>query len=185
MIKEDEGLRADARANRDRILNLARSAFAADPQASLNSIAKMAGVGAGTLYRHFPSRDALILAVYRKEIEALVNLAPALTAEHTPLDAFRLWCERLAEYGRIKHGLAGVIHTMLTVRDHEETYWPMVGAVGHLLKACVASGEFHDGIDPEDVLLILGFLWRTKPGEAGKAQARTLLALVIEGLRKR
>jgi len=181
----DEDMRADARANRDRILDVARSALAADPDASLNSIAKAAGVGAGTLYRHFPSREALILALYRKEIQALVDLAPLLTARHPPLEAFQLWCDRLAEYGRIKHGLADVIHATLTDSDHHATYWPMVGAVEHLLKACEASGDFRPGANPEDILLLLGFLWRIKPGHAGEAQAETLLALVIDGLKAR
>src|SRR3984885_13053384 len=104
VMVDDGNLRADARANRDRILDVARDAFAADPAASLNSIAKAAGVGAGTLYRHFPSREALVLGIYRKEIDALVALAPMLLTEHAPLQAFRMWCDRLAELGRMKHG---------------------------------------------------------------------------------
>jgi AcrR family transcriptional regulator len=87
---DDENLRADARANRDRILDVARDALATDPAASLNSIAKAAGVGAGTLYRHFPSRESLVLGVYRKEIDTLVALAPVLLARHPPLQAFRI-----------------------------------------------------------------------------------------------
>jgi AcrR family transcriptional regulator len=75
-MSDDELLRVDARANRDRILDVARDALATDQAASLNSIAKSAGVGAGTLYRHFPSRESLVLSVYRKEIDTLVALAP-------------------------------------------------------------------------------------------------------------
>src|SRR5207247_1564210 len=80
-------LRSDAQANRDRILDVARDALAADPAVSLNSIAKMARVGAGTLYRHFPTREALLVGVYRKEIEAVVELASTLLAKHPPLRA--------------------------------------------------------------------------------------------------
>ncbi len=83
-----EDLRADARANRDRILEVAHEGFTADPNASLNSIAKTAGVGAGTLYRHFPSRESLVLAMYRKEVEALTALAPALLSKHRPYRRF-------------------------------------------------------------------------------------------------
>jgi AcrR family transcriptional regulator len=184
MTELESGLRADAQANRERILAAAREAFAASQDASLNSIAKAAGVGAGTLYRHFPGREALILALYRSEIEALVDLAPALVDAHPPLDAFRLWCARLADYGRIKYGLAEVIHATLTDRDRQETYWPMVGAVGRLLKACEASGDFRLGANPEDILLLLGFLWRIKPGHEGAAQAERLLSVVIDGLRE-
>ncbi len=110
MAEDESGLRADAQANRYLILASARAAFAASPDASLNSIAKTAGVGAGTLYRHFPGRESLILALYRHEIETLVDLAQALIDTHPPIEAFRLWCARLADYGRIKHGLAEVIH---------------------------------------------------------------------------
>ena len=109
MADEDERLRADARANRDRILEVARVALAADPDASLHSIARTAGVGQGTLYRHFATREALVLSVYRREIDALVELAPALLAEHPPLRAFRTWCDRFAQAGRRKHGMAAVI----------------------------------------------------------------------------
>lgn len=179
----DEGRRADARANRNHILEVAREAFAQDPGASLNSIAKASGVGAGTLYRHFPSREALILAVYRKEIQALVDLAPVLLKEHTPLEAFRRWCDRLADYGRVKSGLSDVIHATITDVDFQETYWPMVRAVEAFLRAGEASGEFRSGVDAEDLLLLLGFLWRAKPGESGETQVANLVALVIDGLR--
>ncbi len=183
MTDEREGRRADAQRNRERVLAAARDAFAASPDASLNSIAKSAGVGAGTLYRHFPTREALVLAVYRKEIAALVDLAPTLIAARPPLDAFRVWCDRLADYGRMKHGLAEVLHTAITARDHDETYWPMVGAIDRLLKACAGARAFRPGVDAEDVLLILGFLWRIKPGPGSKAQARRLIDLLIDGLR--
>jgi AcrR family transcriptional regulator len=182
MIDDEDTLRSDARANRERILEIARNAFSKAPDASLNSISKAAGVGAGTLYRHFPTREALILAVYRKEIEALVALAPTLTAQHPPLEAFQLWCGRLAQYGRIKHGLADVLHAALTDRDHQDAYGPMVAAVDHLLRTCERSGDVLPGADAEDVLLLLGFLWRIRPGKAGAAQAKRLLALVFRGL---
>ena len=185
MTEQESGLRADAQANRKRILAAAREAFAASPDASLNAIAKAAGVGAGTLYRHFPSREALILALYRNEIESLVDLAPTLVEAHPPVEALRLWCAKLAEYGRIKHGLADVIHAALTDRDREQTYRPMVGAVGRLLEAGEVSGDFRPGANPEDILLLLGFLWRVKSGPAGEAQAEKLLSLVIDGLRER
>jgi AcrR family transcriptional regulator len=182
MAPQGETLRADAQQNRDRILEVARDALTSDPEASLNSIAKAAEVGAGTLYRHFPSREALILAVYHKEIRALVDLAPALLAKHPPLAAFRQWCDRLAHYGRMKHGLADVLHAAMTDRDFNESYGPMVGAVDRLLRACEACGDFAPGADAEDVLLLLGFLWRIKPGRAGEARADRLVDLVIRGL---
>ena len=175
-------LRADARANRDKILEVAREAFTAAPDASLNSIARAAGVGPGTLYRHFPTREALVAAVYRKEIDALVTLAPALVASHPPLEAFRLWCDRLAHYGRMKHALADVLHAAMTTGDIQQGYLPMVGAIDHLLRACEASGDFQAGADAEDILLVLGFLWRIPAGAAGEARAKRLIELIIRGL---
>ncbi len=182
MVEEEEKLRADARANRDRILDVARDALAADPGVSLNSIAKTAGVGAGTLYRHFPSREALVLGVYRKEIDALVALAPLLLTKHPPLHAFQLWCDRLAELGRVKHGVAGMLHAVLSDQDFHETYWPMAEAVRQLMDACENSGEIHPGADAEDFLMLLGFLWQTPPTPAGEARVKRLMALVFRGL---
>jgi AcrR family transcriptional regulator len=182
MVDEEDKLRADARANRDRILEVAREALAADPEASLNSIAKTAGVGAGTLYRHFPSREALVLGVYRKEIDALVALAPTLLAAHPPLQAFRLWCDRLAEFGRIKHGVADTLHATRTDQDLHETYFPMLGAVRQLMDACERSGDIRPGANAEDFLMLLGSLWRIPPNAAGKARVNRVLALLLRGL---
>ncbi len=181
-MADDVTMRADARANRHHLLEAARDALAADPAASLNSIAKAAGVGAGTLYRHFPSREALVLGVYRQEIDALVALAPSLLTEHPPLSAFRLWCERIARFGRMKHGVADLLHAVISDQDLKETYWPMLGAVRQLMSACEAAGDIHPTTDPEDVLVLLGLLWRIPPDPAGIARADRLLALVFRGL---
>jgi AcrR family transcriptional regulator len=185
MTQQAEPLRSDAQQNRERILEVARDALAASPHASLNSIAKAAGVGPGTLYRHFPNRQALVLGVYRQEIGQLVALAPTLIARHPPLTALRLWFGRLAHYGRIKHGLADVLHAAMNDRVLRETYGPMVGAIDLLLRSCEASGKIRDGVDAEDVLLLMGFLWRIVPGRAGEARAERLLDLVIDGLQAR
>jgi AcrR family transcriptional regulator len=182
MGDEDEKLRADARANRDRLLDVARDALAADPDASLNSIAKAAGVGAGTLYRHFPTREALVLGVYRKEIDSLVGLAPTLLAKHPPLRAFRLWCDRLARFGRMKYGMADVIHAATSDQDLQGTYLPLLGAVRQLVAACEGSDEIRPGTDPEDLLVLMGLLWRLPPNAAGAARVKRLLAVVFRGL---
>ncbi|MDQ0393756.1 TetR/AcrR family transcriptional regulator [Labrys monachus] len=182
MAEEEENLRADARANRDRILNVARDALSADPSASLNSIAKTAGVGAGTLYRHFPTREALVLGVYRNEIDALVALAPALLAQHRPLKAFRMWCDRLAKFGSVKHGVADLLRAARSEKDFQETYWPMLDAVRQLIGACETSGEIRPGADAEDFLMLLGFLWQIPPTPEGEARVARLLALVFTGL---
>ncbi len=182
MADEGETLRADARANRDRILDVARDALAADPAASLNSIAKGAGVGAGTLYRHFSSREALVLGVYRNEFDGLVAAASTLLAEHPPLRAFRAWCDRLVQFGKLKHGVADLLHAARSDQDLQETYWPMLDAVRKLMNACEASGEVRPGADAEDFLMILGFLWQVPPTPAGEARVKRILALIFRGL---
>jgi AcrR family transcriptional regulator len=178
-----EPTRADAQQNRERILQVAHDAFAESDDASLNSIAKRAGVGAGTLYRHFPSREALILAVYRHDIQVLVDSVAEALAECEPLDAFRMWFERLADYVRIKHGLGEALHSAAAQDVVNETYAPVTAAVGELLAACEAAKVVRPGLDPADVLLLMGFLWRVGPGEDGQAQAARLFDLVIDGFR--
>ncbi len=182
MADDAEKLRADARANRDRILDAAREALAADPEASLHSIAKAAGVGQGTLYRHFATREALALGVYRKDVDAMVALAPGLLARQPPLQAFRSWCDRFAQYGRRKRAIANIVHAAMTEQDVRETYWPMVDAVRRLMAACEGSGEIAPGADPEDFLQLLGCMMQIAPTPEGEARARRLLALAFRGL---
>jgi AcrR family transcriptional regulator len=178
-----DSLRADAQHNRDRILEAARESFGASGEASLNSIAKKAGVGPGTLYRHFPSREALVLAVYRYDVQALADSAAGLLSEHEPLRALRLWFDRLAYYGQIKRGLADVLHTATSDGLAGETYGPVVGAITLLLTACTGDGSIRPGIEPDDVLLLLGFLWRIDPGGDADARAARLLDLIVAGLK--
>ncbi len=178
-----EPTRADAQQNRGRILQAAHDAFAESDDASLNSIAKRAGVGAGTLYRHFPTREALILAVYRHDVQVLAGSVAEVLVECEPLDAFRMWFDRLADYVRIKHGLGEALHSAAVQDVVNETYAPVTAAVGELLAACEAAKVLRPGLDPADVLLLMGFLWRVGPGEDGKAQAARLFDLVIDGFR--
>ena len=181
-MANDSILRADARVNKNRILDVARDALAADPATSLNAIAKAAGVGAGTLYRHFPSREALVLGVYRNEIDILVALAPTLLAKHPPLHAFRTWCDRFAKFGRMKYGVADIVHASTSDQDARDIYTPMLGAVRLLIHACEGSGDIRTGTDPEDFLVLVGLFWRIPPTPSGQARVRRLLALAFRGL---
>ena len=175
--------RADAQQNRERILEAAHHAFRKSADASLNSIAKRAGVGAGTLYRHFPNREALILAVYQHDIERLVATVPDVLAQHEPLEAFRVWFEQLADYVRVKHGLGEALHTAAAQKIINDTYAPVTAAVDQLLAACQAAGTIRSGLNPSDVLLVMGFLWRVANDEDGHAQAARTFDLVLSGLR--
>ena len=181
-MARNEDLRADAQANKDRILEVARDALAAEPNASLNSIAKEAGVGAGTLYRHFPSRESLVLGVYRKEIETLVALAPALLAKHAPLPAFRIWCDRLAKFGRMKYGVADIVHAATSEQDAQSFYAPMLTAVCQLMNACKEIGAVDPEANPEDFLALVGLLWRIPPTSVGEAQVKRIMNMAYRGL---
>jgi AcrR family transcriptional regulator len=178
-----EATRADAVKNRERILEVARDAFALDGAVSLNTIAKRAGVGPGTLYRHFPTREALLLEVYRNEVIRVADEVSQVLAEHPPLEAFRVWFRALASYVRIKHGLGEALHTAAAQDVVNQVYAPVVGAVGQLLRACAADGGMRPGLDPDDVLFLMGFMWRVGTDADGIAQADRLMELTINGLR--
>lgn len=178
-----EARRADAQQNRDRIIEAAREAFAASGNASLNSIAKGAGVGPGTLYRHFPSRDELVLAVYRHDVQQLADSAAELLARHSPLEALRLWFDRLAYYGRIKHAVADVLHAATSDAQMGEAFALLTGAISLLLRACERVDSIRPGLDPDDILLLMGFLWRIDPGRDWEARVSRLLNLIIDGMR--
>jgi AcrR family transcriptional regulator len=174
--------RADARLNRERILSVAYKAFADDPDVSLNTIGKLAGVGAGTLYRHFPTREDLILAVYRQELQSMVDSVHDLVAEYPPLEALRVWLLRLADFARVKHGLGEALLTAAGKDVDDEANTPVTEAVAVLLQACERAGEVRPGLEAADVLLLMGFLWSRAAGVAGEQQARRVLDLAISGL---
>jgi AcrR family transcriptional regulator len=179
-----EGRRSDAEQNRVRILEVARSALAESTDATLNSIARRAGVGQGTMYRHFPNREALLLALYRADVEALIEAAPALLAEHAPVEALRVWLDRLASYSRIKHGVAQAVEAATRADLSNEYYDRVAAAITSLLAAGRATGELRTDIDADDVLLLVGFLWRLDD-RAFHTRANRLLATVLDGLRIR
>jgi AcrR family transcriptional regulator len=178
-------LRSDAQHTRARILEVAHDLLAVSNDASLNSIAKEAGVGPGTLYRHFPTREALILAVYRHDVQRLVDDAPGLLNEHSPLAALTVWFERLSSYIRLKHGLGDALDAATKEAITDETYGPVVRAIAVMLNAGQADGTIRSGLDPADVLLLMGCLWRTPDTVVGHAQIRRLLDIITRGLESR
>ncbi|MXN54079.1 TetR family transcriptional regulator [Shinella sp. AETb1-6] len=182
MAAGEDGLRADARANRDRILEVAREALTADPETPLSAIGKAAGVGQGTLYRHFPTREALALAIYRREISALAALPSTLLQEHPPLEAFRLWCAQLAVSSAMKRGVAKLLQGATSEDDERETYRQIVLAVRSLLAASEAAGAIDRGANADDVLMLLGVLWQIPSHPGRDAQAARIIALIFRGL---
>jgi AcrR family transcriptional regulator len=175
-------MRIDAQQNRSRILEVAHDLLAESSDASLNSIAKAAGIGPGTLYRHFPTREALLLALYRHDVQRLVDSAPKLLRGHPPLEALTLWFERLSSYIRLKRGLGDALDSTTKEAITNETYGPVVEASGLMLQAGQADGTIKLGLDPADVLLIMGCLWRTPDTSAGRSQIRRLLDIITNGL---
>lgn len=151
---------------------------------ALGSRRPEAGVGIGTLYRHFPTREALVLEVYRHEVEQSAAAAPALLTRLAPLDALREWMERLAQYGMTKVGLADALASAASHQSRAaESYEPIIGALSLLLRANEAAGTIRPGLDPDDVLLMMGFLWRIDPQSDWRTRSGRLLDLLIDGLR--
>jgi AcrR family transcriptional regulator len=150
--------RADATRNRERVLEAAKAVFSAGgPDASLEAVARRAGVGIGTLYRHFPTREALFEAVYRREVEQLSELAEQLKSAASPVDALRRWLKSNVELVATKKGMITAL--ALVVQGSSELYAysfdRLTKAIGTLLDRAVAAGEIRADISPEDVLRAL------------------------------
>src|ERR1700744_3487694 len=129
------GLRADAAGNRARIIPAAREAVASGSEVKLNAIARQAGVGQGTLYRHFPTREDLLAEVYREDVDELVAAAPALLAEHPPLTAPALWFDRVAGYARVKRGVFAAVEAGVSQALAAHSLGPIGAALTLLLDA--------------------------------------------------
>ncbi|MEU8754805.1 TetR/AcrR family transcriptional regulator [Streptomyces chartreusis] len=177
--------RKDALDNRERILAVAREALSGSGSTSLTAIAKQAGVGIGTLYRHFPTREALVMELYRHDIQGLIDRVPVFLEQNPPLTALRLWFEEVAHYGRLKFGVAEVIHAATKGGLDDEYYEPFVRAIALLLEAGAADGTLKPDLDPEDVLLQLSVLWRIDPARGGTDRSARILTLIVDGLRTR
>ena len=179
--------RSDARRNRDAILAAALKALTESPDASLNAIAKRAGIANATLYRHFPTREDLVLATYQHEVQTLVDAADLLLKEQAPIDALHTWVERLARYAMTKHGLADALRKATTPGSDlslTETYDAIVAALDRLLQANVAAGTLRLGLDPHDVILALAGLWQLDPASDWRAQAQRIYDIVLSGLQR-
>jgi AcrR family transcriptional regulator len=176
--------RADAARNRDTILAAALAALTESGDASLNSIAKRAGVANATLYRHFPTRESLVLEVYRHEVRQLAEAADQLLVKESPGDALRDWVQRLAQYAMTKHGLADALRaaTGSGTALFAETYDPIVAALERLLVAAEYAGTVRPGLDPHNVILALAGLWEIDPTTDWQARARELYDLIFTGL---
>ncbi|ANY05377.1 TetR/AcrR family transcriptional regulator [Pseudonocardia sp. HH130630-07] len=176
--------RADTRRNHDRILAAAAASVTAG-ELSFNAIAKQAGVGVGTVYRHFPTRDALVLAVYRREVAHLVEVVPGLLRAHPPEQAFRTWAtEHLARYMMTKRGLASALQAASSADDGvaADAYRSMLGAASTLVEANVLAGTIRADVDPETALRGLSGLFFLDPAGDWQQSAADLTDLVWRGM---
>lgn len=178
--------RADAVRNRLRLLATAKAVFAEKgSDASLDEIAQIAGVGAGTLYRHFPTRDALIRAVYRNETEQLVAAAARLAESHPPVEAFREWLLLFFEFVATKHGMQELLNSILGGTDdlRTESMTQIEGAVSKLVDGAKASGDIRPDIEPKDLMLALAGAAKYSPASERGQTARRLVDILIAGVR--
>ena len=167
--------------NRARILDAAHAALLGRGEVKLNAIAKAAGVGQGTLYRHFPTREALLVEVYGQEVAELVAAAPELLAQHPPPEALRRWLTRVAAYSRVKRGLFDAVQAAASQDAVAAHAQDIAGAVGLLLDAGARAGSLRDDVGAADVIGLLGFLTRV-PEDAWELRVRTGLEVIAAGL---
>ena len=180
--------RADAMRNRERVLEAAKAVFSqGGPEASLEAVARCAGVGIGTLYRHFATREALYEAVYRREVEQLVELAKDLETKVAPVEALRRWLQAGVEFMATKKGMA-VALAMAAHSSSELVAYSLdrlTRALGQLLQRAAAAGEIRADIDPEDLLRALVGMCYAHDGTAWQAKVLRLVDVLIDGLRRR
>ncbi|MFD7500321.1 TetR/AcrR family transcriptional regulator [Streptomyces sp. NPDC001700] len=182
--KKDTPLRSDAQRNRERILAVALAELTCSADAPLSAIAKKAGVGQGTFYRNFPNREALVLEVYRYEVQQVADAAAQLLRTRAPEQALREWMDRLAQYAMTKAGLAGAL---LKATTHgglvQLARGSLTSAVALLLTANEEAGTIRPGVTPDDFMLAIAGLWQIDPCGDWQGCAGRLLDLVMDGLR--
>jgi AcrR family transcriptional regulator len=185
---EPRPLRADAQRNRDRLLVVAARAFSEDgPEVTLDSIAKDAGVGIGTLYRHFPTREALVEATYRNELARLCDAADDLLRTMPPDHATRQWMDGFIGYMTTKCGMADALRAVVASGGDPfaESLGRLLGAITTLLEAGAAAGTIRADVRPGDVLASLSGVSLTAGQPAQREQASRMLDLLMDGLRYR
>ena len=178
--------RTDAVRNRERILDVAKGAFTRfGADTSLDDIAKQAGVGAGTLYRHFPTRDALIEAVYRSEVEKLAAAERKFAETMPPIDALRTWMLLFVGHIAQKQIIAPALNSLVggPTRLYEGSRGLIQGAIDGLVKRAVKSGDIRSDLDPFDLLRALIGVSHVASGPGWQQSARRLVGILIAGSR--
>ncbi|MDQ7809296.1 TetR/AcrR family transcriptional regulator [Amycolatopsis sp. A133] len=177
--------RADTRRNHERILAVAAASLADTGEVSFNTIAKQAEVGVGTVYRHFPTPEALILAVYRREVRQIVDIVPVLLEKYAPEQAFRVWVtDHVAHYMMTKKGLADALRRATASRGElpVDAYEDMLGAVTTMLDANLAAGTVRRGLTPMLLMRGMGGLLLLDPNGNWQREAADLADLLWHGM---
>ncbi len=183
--RNERRLRADAQRNRERVLEAAKAVFSAGgPDASLEAVARRAGVGIGTLYRHFPTREALFEAVYRREVDQLVDLASQLKTDTPAVEALRCWLRSNVEFIATKKGMSAALALAVHKTSHLSAYSldRLSRALGDLLQRAAAAGEIRDDISAEDLLRTLVGMCYTQDGPGWQANVLRLADVFVDGL---
>jgi AcrR family transcriptional regulator len=178
--------RADARRNRERILEVAKRAFTRDgAAASLDDIARQAGIGPGTLYRHFPTRDSLIKAVYRGEVEKLAAAGENFSTTMPPLDALRAWMLLLIEHVSEKRLILPAMDSVAggSMRLIESSRGLIHSAFIKLVEAAISNGDLRHDTDPNDFLRVLIGVFHAAAISGWEQSARRIVNILIEGSR--
>ncbi|MGW2721814.1 TetR/AcrR family transcriptional regulator [Streptomyces sp. NPDC001492] len=186
MTSKPSVLRADARRNRERILEAAVRAFSEKgPDVAIDTIAKAAGVGSATLYRHFPTREALVEATYRNELARVCDSAVKLLADNPPDRAIRLWMDSFIDYLAAKQGMADALRAAVAsgADPFAETLDKLGTALGTLLHAGADAGLLRPDIDPFDVGFSLAGVALITSAPDQRERADRLLDLLLDGLR--
>ena len=181
----DRRVRADAQRNLDTLLRTAMAVFTSSGvDAPVREIAEKAGVGIGTVYRHFPQRSDLISAVFRREIDACADAAPILAAAHAPFEALAAWMQRYAAFIGAKRGLAKALHSGDPAFDNLPGYFDqrLRPALRTLLEAATAAGEVRADVDADELLGAVASLCMSAHN-AGSGRAERMVALLVDGLR--
>jgi AcrR family transcriptional regulator len=184
-LGQPEPARADARRNREKLVTVAKAAFAASGGAvPLEAIARQAGVGIGTLYRHFPTREALVEAVYAAELEDVVASGTELAGKLPPDAALRAWMHRYAQFWETKHAIMGTLRAgFASGRIAPPTWEGVTKAITPILARGAEEGIFRPDIDPDDVVaLLLGAFLATSANDR-QHQVPSLFDLIVNAIR--
>ena len=186
--KSERKPRADSLRNRERVLAAATQIFSVGgSQASLEAVARKAGVGIGTLYRHFPTREALFEAVYRHEVDQLVGLAEKLSRKNDPVEALRQWLRASVRLAATKKGMIEGLQLVAHYPSELKAYsfQRLAGTVATLLDQAIAAGEIRADVSPDMLMRVLVGIFYSSGESNWQPHAMRLVDVFVDGLRKR